>query len=107
MALHPDFPASPDAVLDPSLRWFPAGEALREMSADKLMPTLVTEFHKQVRAFRDSSYAEGRAYPIWVVAVFILSVRRCSCVFYNQNHPNGTPLPPRFCSHSLSVKGIP
>jgi len=30
MALHPDFPASPYAILDPGLRWFPADEALRD-----------------------------------------------------------------------------
>jgi type III restriction enzyme len=29
MALHPDFPADPHAILDPALRWFPADEALR------------------------------------------------------------------------------
>ena len=32
MALHPDFPHSPHAVLDPALRWFPADEALRTTS---------------------------------------------------------------------------
>lgn len=30
MALHPDFPDSPYAILDPAIRWFPADEALRE-----------------------------------------------------------------------------
>jgi len=30
MALHPEFPASPYAILDPDLRWFPADEALRD-----------------------------------------------------------------------------
>jgi type III restriction enzyme len=34
MALHPDFPASPHAILDPALRWFPADEALRETRMD-------------------------------------------------------------------------
>ncbi len=33
MALHPDFPASPYAILDPALRWFPADEALRDSRA--------------------------------------------------------------------------
>ncbi|MFH1963248.1 MAG: tetratricopeptide repeat protein [bacterium] len=41
MALHKDFPQSPHAILDPSIRWFPADEALRENSMDKLMPSLV------------------------------------------------------------------
>ena len=30
MALHPDFPDSPHEILDPTIRWFPADEALRE-----------------------------------------------------------------------------
>ena len=38
MALHPKFPDSPHAVLDPDLRWFPADEALRETGVEKLMP---------------------------------------------------------------------
>ena len=29
MALHPDFPDSPPAILEPDLRRFPADEALR------------------------------------------------------------------------------
>ena len=29
MALHKDFPQSPHAVLDPSIRWFPADEAVK------------------------------------------------------------------------------
>jgi len=43
MALHKDFPQSPHAILDPALRWFPADEALRETSMDKLMPPLAIE----------------------------------------------------------------
>lgn len=27
MALHPNFPASPHAILDPAMRWFPADDA--------------------------------------------------------------------------------
>nr|VFK00410.1 MAG: hypothetical protein BECKLFY1418A_GA0070994_11166 [Candidatus Kentron sp. LFY] len=38
MALHPDFPTSPHHILDPEVRWFPADEALRETTMDKLMP---------------------------------------------------------------------
>ena len=41
MALHPKFPSSPYSILDPEIRWFPADEALRDTSADKLMPPLV------------------------------------------------------------------
>lgn len=56
MALHPDFPSSPHAVLDPSIRWFPADEALRDTSMDKLMPPLVAELRKKVKEFRDGGY---------------------------------------------------
>jgi type III restriction enzyme len=38
MALHPHFPNSPYAILHPDIRWFPADEALRETSMDKLPP---------------------------------------------------------------------
>ncbi len=57
MALHPDFPDSPHAILDPELRWFLADETLRESSAEKLMPPLVAQLRRQVQAFRSSGYA--------------------------------------------------
>ena len=56
MALHPKFPESPYAILDPTVRWFPADEALRESTSDKLMPPLVSELRKLVKTWRDSSY---------------------------------------------------
>ncbi|KJU85744.1 type III restriction-modification enzyme helicase subunit [Candidatus Magnetobacterium bavaricum] len=56
MALHKDFPASPYAILDPSLRWFPADETIRTTSAEKLMPPLVPEIRKQVMAWRNKRY---------------------------------------------------
>ena len=56
MALHPDFPDSPYAILDPALRWFPADEALRESSSEKLMPPLVPQLRRKVKEWRDSSY---------------------------------------------------
>ena len=59
MALHPDFPASPHAILEPSIRWFPADEALRTSSFEKLMPPLVPELRKQVKVWRDSGYAKA------------------------------------------------
>ncbi|MBW6502874.1 DEAD/DEAH box helicase family protein [bacterium] len=59
MALHPDFPESPHAILDPALRWFPADEALRETSMDKLMPPLVPQLRRKVKEWRDSGYAGG------------------------------------------------
>ncbi len=57
MALHPKFPDSPYAILDPVVRWFPADEALRETSADKLMPPLVPSLRKIVKEWRDDGYA--------------------------------------------------
>ena len=56
MALHPGFPGSPHAILAPDLRWFPAEEALRETGAEKLMPPLVAEIRRKVKAFRDAGY---------------------------------------------------
>jgi len=56
MALHKDFPESPYAILDPALRWFPADEALRETSMDKLMPPLVPQLRRKVKEWRDSGY---------------------------------------------------
>lgn len=61
MALHPDFPSSPYAILNPGIRWFPADEALRESGMDKLMPPLVAVLRKKVQAFRDSGYAGASA----------------------------------------------
>ena len=57
MALHPKFPKSPHDILDPDLRWFPADESFRDTAMDKLLPPLVLELRKQVRAWRDKSYA--------------------------------------------------
>ena len=56
MALHPDFPDSPHAVLDPAVRWFPADEALRDTSMEKPMPPLVAALRRKVKEFRDSGY---------------------------------------------------
>jgi len=56
MALHKDFPSDPHAILDPAIRWFPADEALRE-NMGKLLPPLVPELRKQVKAWRDKGYA--------------------------------------------------
>ena len=56
MALHTDFPDSPHAILDPAVRWFPADEALRESSMEKLMPPLVSQLRKKVKEFRDGGY---------------------------------------------------
>ena len=56
MALHPDFPESPYAIIDPTIRWFPADEALRDTSMDRLMPPLVSNVRRKVKEWRDSGY---------------------------------------------------
>ncbi|MGE5604918.1 MAG: DEAD/DEAH box helicase family protein [Bacteroidota bacterium] len=56
MAIHPSFPQSPYQILDPDYRWFPADEALRESSYDKLLPPLVHKIRLQVKAWRDDRY---------------------------------------------------
>jgi len=56
MALHSDFPSSPHAILEPGMRWFPADEALRETSADKLLPPLVAEIRKKLKPWRGEGY---------------------------------------------------
>lgn len=56
MALPSNFPKSPYEILNPSIRWFPADEALREQGYEKLLPPLVAELRKKVQAWRDSSY---------------------------------------------------
>jgi len=57
MALHPKFPHSPHAILDPELRWFPADETLREQGSEKLLPPLVSTLRKKVKEWRDAGYA--------------------------------------------------
>ncbi len=43
MALHKNFPDSPHAILNPDILCFPADEALRETSMEKVMPPLVSQ----------------------------------------------------------------
>jgi type III restriction enzyme len=56
MALHPDFPKSPHETLEPEIRWFPADEALRETSYEKLLPPLVHQLRKRIKEWRDTNY---------------------------------------------------
>lgn len=56
MALHPNFPNSPYDILDPTTRWFPADENLREQGYEKLLPPLVAELRKKVRDWRLTGY---------------------------------------------------
>ncbi|MCK4542282.1 MAG: DEAD/DEAH box helicase family protein, partial [Spirochaetales bacterium] len=56
MAIHPDFPSSPYDILKPEVRWFPADEALRESSYEKLLPPLVHVLRKEINEWRASGY---------------------------------------------------
>jgi type III restriction enzyme len=56
MAIHPDFPSSPYEILHPDIRWFPADEALRESSYEKLLPPLVHILRKEVHDWRENNY---------------------------------------------------
>ena len=56
MALHPDFPKSPYAVLDPEIRWYPGDEMLGEMGYEKLLPPLVHQLRQKVKEWRKSGY---------------------------------------------------
>lgn len=57
MALHPDLPRSPYELLRPEHRWFPADEALRESSYEKLLPPLVARIREEVFDWRAEGYA--------------------------------------------------
>lgn len=56
MAIHPNFPKSPYQILPPEYRWFPADEALRESSYEKLLPPLVHKIRQDVKEWRDANY---------------------------------------------------
>lgn len=56
MALHPDFPSSPYAVLPPDQRWFPAAGNLRDTAYEKLLPPLVAKIRESVCEWRASGY---------------------------------------------------
>ena len=56
MAIHRDFPSSPHVILDPDVRWFPADEALRESSYEKLLPPLVHTLRRKVKTWRETGY---------------------------------------------------
>lgn len=61
MALHPNFPKDPYAILDPDVRWFPADETLREERFEKLMPPMVPKVRRLVKEWRDGGYAGASA----------------------------------------------
>ncbi len=57
MALHPDFPESPHAIIDPSVRWLPDQTLLLGMDYGMLLPPLVHKIREQVKTWRDDNYS--------------------------------------------------
>ena len=53
MPLHPDFPDSPYAILEPGARWLPDKTGMRMEE----LPPLVQELRRQVKEWRDQGYA--------------------------------------------------
>lgn len=58
MAIHPKFPTSPHEILTPEYRWFPADEALRETSYEKLLPPFVHKIRTEVEQWRNGGYKD-------------------------------------------------
>lgn len=61
MAIHPAFPTSPYAILNPEHRWFPADEDLRDSAYDKLVPPLVNKIRREVKTWRENGYERASA----------------------------------------------
>lgn len=61
MALPPQFPSSPYAILDPSVRWFPGDDLSREHGYQKLLPPLVHNLRLKVQEWRENNYKGARA----------------------------------------------
>ena len=57
MALHPNFPESPHEIIDPSVRWLPDDESLRDTDYGKLLPPLVHKIRELVKVWRDNRYS--------------------------------------------------
>ena len=57
MALHSDFPESPHAIIDPTVRWLPDQSLLFGMEYGMLLPPLVQKIREQVKTWRDDNYS--------------------------------------------------
>ena len=57
MPLHPDFPRDPYAILEPEIRWYPGDDQIGELGLMHLLPPLVHAIRREVKAWRESSYA--------------------------------------------------
>lgn len=62
MAIHPDFPTDPYAVIPPEVRWHPGEEQLTDPdAAARLLPPLVAAIRLEVHRWRESGYAGASA----------------------------------------------
>jgi len=61
MALPKNFPRDPYRILDPSVRWFPADEDLREQGYEKLLPPFVPALREEVKKWRENNYEGASA----------------------------------------------
>jgi len=57
MALRPDFPTDPHAILDPDVRWYPGDDERSGRALDVLLPPLVNRIRRGVKEWRDAKYA--------------------------------------------------
>jgi type III restriction enzyme len=56
MALNPNFPTNPFAILDPEIRWYPGEELFTDKGYATLLPPLVYMIRKAVKEWRESGY---------------------------------------------------
>ncbi len=56
MALPPNFPESPHAIIDPTVRWLPDESLLSGTEPGMLLPPLVQKVRKRVKVWRDDNY---------------------------------------------------
>lgn len=79
MPLHPDFPQSPHAILNPDVRWYPGDQQLlKETEIGHLLPPLVQELRKRVKDWRDENYAGAAK-----------TSRNLLHWWFDQHHPSG------------------
>ena len=74
MALHPNFPESPHEIIDPSVRWFPDNQTLRDTDYGKLLPPLVHKIREEVKAWRDSDYSGATETSDYTMAIVEVTV---------------------------------
>ena len=51
------FSARPHVILEPDIRWYPGDDQIGDLGLMHLLPPLVHAIRREVKAWRDSSYA--------------------------------------------------